>query len=271
MLKPNHTLYFLPASGSCAAQLPRKLAGAVVLLLLFLSFTGFAQDRQSVKGLVYAGNYGVKDILVVNFSAQAETRTDSLGRFTLKARVGDLLVLSYHTIETRKIRYTPDLVKNGIVQLEVTMTATEIEDVDITRSTVNSASLGIPMGKKYTPAERRLKTAGLDPSIGIGNMAGVSVSFDGILNAINGRTKRLKKELQIERREYALEKLDLLFTEDYFIQTLGISGDDLGSFKYYAVENDNLRTLLNDGRKELIELSLADIAIVYKTLNTIEK
>lgn len=230
-----------------------------------------AQDRQPIKGLVYAGNYGVKDVLVVNFSAQAETRTDTLGRFTLKARVGDLLVLSYHTIETRKIRYTPDLVKNGIVQLEVTMTATEIEDVDITRSTVTSASLGIPMGKKYTPAERRLKSASsLDPTIGIGNMAGVSVSVDAILNAINGRTKRLKKELQVERREYALEKLDILFQETYFTQTLGIAEEDLGSFKYYAVEDSELRTMLTEGKKELIEFSLSRIATKYKTLNKIE-
>ncbi len=240
-----------------------------IFAILFMAISGMAQDRQPIKGLVYAGNYGVKDVLVVNFSAQAETRTDTLGRFTIKARVGDLLVISYHTIETRKIRYTPDLVKNGVVQLEVTMTATEIEDVDITRSTVTSTSLGIPMGKKYTPAERRLKTAGLDPSIGIGNMAGVSVSFDGILNAINGRTKRLKKELQVERREYALEKLDVLFQETYFTQTLQIPEENLSAFKYYAVENDNLRAALNDGRKELIELSLADLAIQYKTLNKI--
>jgi hypothetical protein len=117
------------------------------LLLLILPLLAQAQERHAVKGRVYYANLGVKDVLVVNNNAQVETRTDSLGNFTINAKVGDLIILSDFKIETKKIRYTPDLIKNGLMLLEVKMVAEEIEEVVINRSTITSESLGIPMGK----------------------------------------------------------------------------------------------------------------------------
>lgn len=244
------------------------------LLFLLLSFSAClsAQERKAMQGRIVYGSLGIKDVLVVNNNAQAETRTDSLGNFTLNMQVGDLLIITDRKIETRKIRYTPDLVKNGIVVISVVQTVQEIEEVVINRSTVTSKSLGIPMGKAYTPAERRLRTASnFDPTIGLGTMPGVAVSFDAILNAINGRTARLKKELEIERKEFALAKLDALFTESYYTETLAIPTEDVPAFKHYAVEDSALMASLNDGTKENIEFLLSGIAAKYKQLNTDEK
>lgn len=243
----------------------------LIILLIILPLLAYSQRQQQAGRIVY-GNFGVKDVLVVNNNAQQETRTDSLGNFSLKMQVGDLLIVSDRKIETKKIRYTPDLLKNGVIVISVIQIVEEIEEVVINRSRVTSQSLGIPMGKSYTPAERRLRTAsGLDPTIGVGMMPGVSVSFDAILNAINGRTARLKKEVVIERKEFALQKLDGLFTEEYFTTTLLLPAEEIPAFKYYAVEDEALMASLNGGTKENIEFSLAGLATKYKELNKHEE
>jgi hypothetical protein len=240
---------------------------SLACLLLFFQLVLLAQERQPVAGKVFAGSRGISDVLVVNFSAQAETRTDSLGHFKIKAQVGDLLILTDRKIETRRIRYTPDLVNNSILMLEVRPVATELDEVVINRSKVTSQSLGIPMGKKYTPAERRLKTAGgFDPVFLAGAMPGVGVSVDAIINAINGRTKKLKKELKIEQRERLLEQIWENYTKSELAEKFKIPFEYTDGFAYYVVENDAFAAAMRAGNKDLADLHLASLSVTYLEL-----
>ena len=248
------------------------LQNKFLLPALLLPVCLLAQQRLAVQGKVFAGNAGVPGVLIVNFTAQAETHTDSLGNFSLKMQVGDLLIASDRRIETKKIRYTQDLLKNNLLLLEATLIAEELEEVVINRSNVTSQSLGIPMGKKYTPAERRLKTAAsLDPTLGVGMMPGVSVSLDAIINAISGRTAMLKKELVVEQKEMAMQKMETLFTEKYFVETLKLAPEQIPGFKYYAAEDAAFRQLLIEGNGAAIDLKITDLSKNYLDLQTDEK
>lgn len=221
------------------------------LLLLFLPMLAPAQDRHAVKGRVYEASLGIKNVLVVNNNAQVETRTDSLGNFTINAKVGDLIILSDFKIETKKIRYTPDLIKNGLMLLEVKMVAEEIEEVVINRSTITSESLGIPMGKAYTVQERRLR-------------AGTSDPIGTIINLLSGRTKMLKANVNLEKRVTAKETLDELFDNSYFTNDLKLTAEQVEAFKFYAVENEKLREELKGSNKTIIQFTLAGLAEDYK-------
>ncbi len=226
----------------------------ICLILIVCSFAVQAQERAAIKGRVYTGVVGISDMLVVNFSAQTETRTDSLGYFTIKARVGDLFILSDHRIETRKIRYTPDLLKKGIVQLEVIMTATEIEEISITRSKITSQSLGIPMGKAYTPEQRRLRAGSSDP-------------LGYVINVLSGRLKMLKANAKTEKKVFALQSLDDSFDENFYLEELKLEKEQIGGFKYYAIEDEALRYELINGTIGTIKFKLAELAIKYKKAN----
>ncbi len=241
------------------------------IILFLFAFGAQAQERNLVKGRVHSSGYGINDVLVVNLNAEAETRTDSIGNFRLNAKIGDLFVISDHRIETLKVRYTPDMVKNGVLTLNVTMAVTEIEEIAITRSNITSQSLGIPMGKKYTASERHLKTAGDFKPVHLLGILGGSLPIDPIINAVNGRTKRIKKEITIERKELALKKLDALFTEDYFTERLKVPDDYVAGFKSFSIDNENFLQVLNEGHKEKIEMSLADLAVQYRNLAQYDK
>lgn len=221
------------------------------ILLLIMPILSWAQDRHAVKGRVYSGSLGVKDVLVVNNNAQAETRTDSLGNFTINAKVGDLLIVSDFKVETKKIRYTPDIIKNGILLLEVKMAAAELEEVVINRSTITSESLGIPMGKAYTVQERRLR-------------AGTSDPIGSIINMLSGRTKMLNANVNLEKRVTAKETLDGLFDNSYYIDELKLNKEQIAAFKFYAVENEKLREELKGGNETMIKFNLTLLSEEYK-------
>lgn len=211
----------------------------------------WAQDRHAVKGRIYSGSTGIKDVLVVNNNAQAETRTDSLGNFAIKAKVGDLIILSNYNIETKKIRYTPDIIKNGLMLLEVKTVIEEIEEVVINRTGITSESLGIPMGKAYTVQERRLR-------------AGTSDPIGSIINMLTGRTKMLKSNVQLEKRVTAKETLDGLFDDSYYIDELKLGKEQVAGFKFYAVENEKLREELKAGNETMVKFRLTILAEEYK-------
>ena len=101
---------------------------------------------------------------------------------------------------------------------------------------ITTESLGIiPKGMKtYTPAERKLKQA-----TGGDNQYGLStrVSFDAILNAISGRTRMLKKELEIEKKEILLENVKLDYSTEYLIKNLNIPEALTEGFLYYLIED----------------------------------
>lgn len=79
-----------------------KMSSKLLLLLLFIPVLCIAQERTLMRGRVISGNLGIKNALLVNFSAQAETHTDSLGYFTIKAKTGDLLIAAAYNIEEKK-------------------------------------------------------------------------------------------------------------------------------------------------------------------------
>lgn len=211
----------------------------------------WAQDRHAVKGRVYSGSLGVKDVLVVNNNAQAETRTDSLGNFTINAKVGDLIIASDFKIETKKIRYTPDLIKDGTILLQVKMTANEMDELVIDRTSITSESLGIPMGKAYTVQERRLR-------------AGTSDPLGSLINLLSGRTKMLKANVKLEKRATAKETLDELFDDSYYIDELKLNKEQIAAFKFYAVENEKLREELKSNNEPMVKFSLTVLSEEYK-------
>lgn len=234
-----------------------------LFIVLLFSFALSAQERKPVQGRILNGSLGVKDVLVVNNNAQQETRTDSLGNFSLKMQVGDLLIVSDRKIETKKIRYTPDVVKNGVVMISVVQTVEDIEEVVINRSTLTSQSLGIPSGKKYTPAERKLRTAGdFKPIHLLGLLAG-SLQVDPILNAINGKTKRLKKEISVEKREQLLVRLWSIYTKAELNENYKIPEDYTNGFAYYIIEDAAFSTALEAGDKLNADLHAATLSTLF--------
>ncbi len=130
----------------------------------------------------------------------------------------------------------------------------KLDDVFVnSKSQFSAVSLGI-LQKEIKPLsinERRLYTAGDFKPIHLLALLGGSLDVDPIINAITGRTKRLKRYIQLEKKESILSFLEDHFTE-YMVVDLNIEERFIGRFINYLVENEDIQGIIE--RKNFGEL-----------------
>lgn len=246
-------------------------------LLFFISLSAvvFSQSKEKIiHGKVISETNTTSGINVINLVSEKSVLTNSNGEFQILAKVGDMLILSSENFEYKRKLLEEEDFGAKIVIIEMTPKPGQLEEVVITKyQNFNAVDLGIleKPAKEYTPAERRLKTAGDFKPIHLLGILGGSLPLDPIINAINGRTKRLKKEISIETREFRLQEIDELYEDNFYIQTLKIPADYIMGFKYFLTEEEDFATLVLAKNKPSIEIYMVKTAESYLKLIADEK
>ncbi|MCI4441885.1 MAG: hypothetical protein JHC39_00115, partial [Lentimicrobium sp.] len=73
----------------------------------------------------------------------------------------------------------------------------------------------------------------------------------------------LKKELEVEKKEYLLMKIGMLFDDDYYIKTLKIPANYIKGFQYYCIENTNFVMALKSKNKTMTKFLIVPLAEKY--------
>jgi hypothetical protein len=242
----------------------------ILLILIFIQSFGFCQSTELtfLKGRIICPIKELGEVNIFNLRSESVTTSNESGSYSMFVKVGDTLQFQSLQIETKKIvigkdDLTKPLLATTLVPKTIDLAEVEIKDY----SHINAVSLRIleKPAKKYTPAERRLRTAEefhwYSPLlIPIGGM-----SVDGILNAISGRTAMLKKEVEIEKKEKMMQKIESQFKPDYFTRKLRIPKEYVKGFLYYVVEDAKLITYINAKNKGMSKFRMSELATQYLT------
>ncbi|RTY84331.1 hypothetical protein EKL97_03435 [Flavobacterium sp. LS1P28] len=225
-------------------------------------------SRIQLNGKVTADVSVPEGVYVINKKTEKTSITGQDGNFSIMAAVGDTLLFSAVQFKDTKILLTQVHFDQGILFEKMTPIANQLREV-IVRNGINAVSMGIiPREQKiYTPAERKLYTASnLNASANVGSMMGGSVSADPLLNWISGRTKMLKKELEVEQKESYLRQLENLFAVDYFVSKLKIPVEYVKGFEYYSLENERFVAVLKSKNVTMTTFLMGELAIKYKEI-----
>lgn len=230
---------------------------SLLFILVFIAQCAFSQQEKTISGKVVVKDAMVGDIHVINLTNDKETLTNSKGEFSILVRLDDLLVFSAgHLDYMRKIVEQEDY-DSGILKVEMTSKVNKLDEVVVKNySNVNAVALGIlsKPAKSYTPAERRLYGATSSP-------------IDALINLLTGRTKMLEDGVEIEKKEFLLEQLDGLYTDEFYLQELGIEKEKIKGFHYYLVEDSRFGEALDAKNKTLATFLIIEIAQKYNLLN----
>lgn len=245
-----------------------KKMNKLLYLLLFITLPVFAQERKPLQGRIMVGDAVVNDLFVINKKTGSEVKTKDRGDFTIDAKNGDVLVVYSNRTEVREFTVSELSFTDVPYIMSVNAKSYELNEVVINQ-TVTSESLGlIPKGqKRYTPAERRLKTASdFQPSLFLPPSPGIGIPTDVIINAISGRTKMLKKALKTEGKVYAIEMINGLYTEQELRDELLIPAEYTQGFIFYAAEDATCAAALKSRNDDLAKLTIANLALKYRTI-----
>jgi len=223
------------------------------MLLFFYSFFIHAQDiaEKVINGTIICDSSSVEGVHVLNLVNEKSTVTDRNGHFSIEAKQGDLLVFSaVHLNYWRKSVKENDF-KTGFLEVIMTPKEVKLNEVVLTEYTkINAQELGIInyKPKAYTPAERKLRPTKITQMDLIGLMA-FRLPLDPLLYWATGRTKMLKNDLKIEKKELLLRKLDDWNDDEFYVNQLKIPKEFVDGFKYYIIYDDELMSYLQSNNK----------------------
>ena len=227
---------------------------------------GQTLDEKLLRGKIKVDSVGINGINVLNLKNGTKTQTNSAGEFFILAKANDVLVFTAVHLKTYRKTISSSDLESELLLINLEPKTTELKEVIINESQNNALSLGIftknPL--KYSPAERRLKTAGDFKPIHLLNLIGGSMPLDPLLNKINGRTKRLKKLVILEKKEKYVQLISEWYDEEFFTTKLGITTDYINGFKYYLVENENFLQVLESKNNQKTILFMVALSQEYK-------
>ncbi|REH00380.1 carboxypeptidase-like regulatory domain-containing protein [Flavobacterium aquicola] len=217
-----------------------------------------------IKGQVTINNVSpVEGVNITNTSSKVMVVSDAYGHFSILSKEGDILSFSAINYEPLRKFINRQEFNLGSITVNLTLKTIELNEVVINKhSDISAENLGIISKDqiKLTTAERRLQTAGDFKPIHLLALLGGKLPFDPIINAINGKTKRLKKEVSVEKKEILMVKIENLFENQYYIEPLKIPQELIKGFQYYCVENPDFAKSLNDNNKTLCKFLIVGLA-----------
>lgn len=240
------------------------------ILLLLLSQFVVSQNDSIIKGKIIVETNDNDGITIVNISNETSTISGSGGYFKIKAKVNDTIIFSaIHLVAKKHIITKKDFGKD-LLFIKLEIYNRHIKEIMITNSDfITPESLGlVPKGQKqYTPAERRVKTAGDWSGTGID---GALLSLDPIFNAISGRTKQLKAELEVERKEFLQSKINANFDSEFITNQLHIPEEYVEGYIFYIVEDAELKTAIKSKNKTVITFRMSALAVDFLKLKNLQ-
>ena len=200
----------------------------------------------------------LEGINVTNTSSKIMVVSDQYGHFSIQVKVGDILSFSAINFEPFRKYINKQEFNIGNINIDLSPKSFELDEVIINENhNISAENLGIiPRDQiKLTTAERRLATASSQSSNPMG--------LDPLLNKISGRTKMLKKELSVEKKEVLLKKLEYLFEDEYYIGKLKIPEDFIKGFQYYCIEDVDFARSLKEKNKTMSMFLIVGLATEF--------
>jgi hypothetical protein len=229
-----------------------------------------SQNDSIIKGKIIVETNDNDGITIVNISNKTNTISGNGGYFKIKAKLNDTIMFSaIHLVGKKHVVTKKDFGKD-LLFIKLDIYTRHIKEIMVTNADdITAESLGlVPKGqKKYTPAERRVKTAGDWSGTGIN---GSVLTLDPLLNAMSGRTKQLKAELEVERKEFLKSKINANFDSEFIMNQLHIPEEYIEGYIFYIVEDAELKAAAKAKNKTLINFRMSALAVDYLKLKNLQ-
>ncbi len=228
------------------------------LLFLSLSCVCFSQTKFIHGKVSYQDSYQ-KNVEVINFTTRKLTQTNTLGEFTIEAKVNDILIFMSENFADQQYTLTAkDFEKNSLfikliekpIPLEEVVIR-QIKAIKLESTSYNGIKMAQLENQQSNPVNKDIYTGeiplGMD-FIQIGKMIGK------LFKSKNPKPKA--PEEKITFKEYAKANFD----ESFFSKTLGLKNEEVPKFLNYCDADSESKTVI-----EKDELTILEFLLTKKT------
>ena len=225
----------------------------ITFFLLFLSAFSLAQNagEKLIHCKIIAEGASVDGLNVLNLVNQKNTISDANGEFYIIAKYEDVLLITAVNLEIkRKLIEEEDLLL-ALIEIPVIVKTTVLNEVVVNQyPNINAVSLGI------------IPKAIIQPTMAERGHYLPSKSFGESLKVlITGYDPMLEKTILTEKKIRLMPKLEYLFAEEYYTNTLKIPKDYIRGFYYFCLEEASFRKALEDKSKSMRRFKILSLIV----------
>ncbi|WP_168731221.1 carboxypeptidase-like regulatory domain-containing protein [Robertkochia marina] len=232
-----------------------KLYLSIWLCLIFVAANA---QEDLFKGRITDGHSNLESAHILNLSKELQTISDANGAFEISADVSDTLVITFLGYSQLNFLVTEAQLSAESNLIELSKDGIPLEEVTVEGyRAMDAVALGLinKRPKKLTTNERKLKEAGDFKAVQLLGIVGGGVPIIPMLNKITGRTKRLKKRVAVENENLLKEYLHENYGS-FCSKRLGLEGEQIDRFLYFAVINHDWDDLYPHAKEEQFEFRL---------------
>ena len=252
-----------------------------VLFLLIVSSAG-AQTLFSKKleGKVHSKDGDVAGTHVLNTTAQRATITDVNGNFSIRAQINDTIVFSAVQYERKEIVVTPSLLESKFFSILLEEALNELDEVvlmpynltgDMGRDAsriqiepvVTASTLGLP--NAYVTPPTKAQRVLFEATSGKG-----LIPLNPIINGISGRTKYLKKLVEIEKKYARTERVREFYLDSLITADLRIPKERIEDFMYFCEVDPSFQSIVDTKDRLKIWELMRKKSLVYRKNNDLD-
>lgn len=214
-----------------------------------------------IQGKVVSPKKDVTGVTIQNITTERATITDFEGSFSIRVQVGDTLIFSAVQFKRKLVPVSEALINSPFIQIPMDEFVNELQEVtvqpfglsgdiekDLTglqlEKDVSAEALGLPNAdvKIITQSERKLYEADHGKFLYIG--LGFAVNVNKILNRLSGRTKRLKKQVAVDRKYAQTQSVQESVEDSLFLKELHIPEEKIQDFMYFCEVDEEFQELV---------------------------
>ncbi len=240
---------------------------------LFLVFQlGFTQTEELIQGKVIYGEFPLQGIEIVNLVTEKSTITDTNGKFSIVAKVEDMLVFVSEKYDYKRVLLDKEFLKKNNFTVVLTRKPEQLEEVVVFKI----PSIKLSKDKEYEQGKRDelvLEKAANHPKP-IGVYDGTLINSPDLM-MIGG----MIISLFVQPKEGAMKKPKTEFkelaktncTETFFVNSLKLKSEEVALFLEFCDADPKSKTILENANP----LKLMDFLFVknteFKKLVALEK
>ncbi len=234
---------------------------------IILTFGYSQKPIISLSGTVISSNEDVYGIHVINITKAKGTITDQFGKFSINVQESDTLFFSAIQLQNKYLIISQEIVSRGELFVELAVLVNELDEAFIRpynlsgniekdikglriSSEITASSLGLPNANVALLSQNERLLFEADNGSFINFMVGpfdggLSINLHKILNRVSGRTKNLKKMVDLDKNQEKYETIRPLFRDSIVLKELQIPESRLEEFFVYCQADPNFDSLID--------------------------
>ena len=227
-------------------------------------------------------------VVVRNINSQKATITSENGGFSIQVRENDTLLFLAVQFKNKIVPLTPEVFKTNFITVPLDEFVNELDEVVVSpynlsgdidkdlqnlklEKDVSAEALGLPNAdvRIATQSERKLYDADHGKFFYY-YVVGAAININKILNRISGRTKMLKKRVEIDKKYAQTQRVEDAFVDSLFVDSLKIPGEKFSDFMYFCEVDENFDAIVQTDDQLKIWEFLINKSEVYRKNNGLD-